>query len=187
MTIDRKTLYASITEDLHTVLEGMRLSYGMKAENIVADYTLLHRLVSLGPSHCKGLRMIHVLLEIKAPLFWWSEFDTYKVGTTALSESTMHTLTKRPLTQEDFEYPIPDTLLDTLNDIIKEKGLVTVKNLLPHGFLQKRIVSVNYQVLRTMYWQRKDHRLPQWRQFCDFLVYSLPYASLIIEPDARKA
>jgi hypothetical protein len=97
--------------------------------------------------------------------FWNTELDTYRVGITKQSESTMHTLLKRPLAQKDFERPIPETALHLLNGLIAEKRFNEVKTLLPEGFLQRRIVCANYKTLRHIVGQRHDHRLPEWQAF----------------------
>ena len=97
--------------------------------------------------------------------FWNTEFDTYRVGITKQSESTVHTLLKRPLAQEDFERPIPETTLHLLNELIAEKRFDEAKNLLPEGFLQRRVVCANYKTLRHIIGQRHDHRLSEWQTF----------------------
>jgi len=142
------------------------------------DLELARKLVLAGPSHSKFMRCIDVWATIKAPRYWWQEYATYKIGTTELSESTMHTLTNRPLTSEDFEGNIPYIMLELLNNYIATGKLLEVKRILPESFLQTRGVHLNYQTLRTMYHQRVTHRLPEWHIFCNW-VATLPYAELI--------
>lgn len=117
--------------------------------------------------HNKFLESITVSLDITAPRYWWSEFDTYRVGITKQSESTMHTLEKEHITNDCFEYDIPDFMIEYVNYLIKNKQPIEIiKNALPEGFLQRRIVITNWKTLRNIYLQRKSHRLPQWGIFC---------------------
>ena len=146
------------------------------------DYNLAKRLCEAGsPEHAKFLRQIGVWVNITAPRFWWTEFDTYKIGTTANSQSTMHTLMRDGVKNEDLYGAIFEGNSDTENEIIfaylnlinnkaelyktseekkvKDHCFEKVKAMLPEGFIQTRMISLNYQVLRTMYNQRKNHRL----------------------------
>lgn len=137
---------------------------------------LLSSLVVRGSDHSKAARGIWVTLVIEAPRYFWSEFDTYKVGVQVLSStSTMHKLTSRELVSSDFESGVVlSVVLAELNKIIKSSllnsvKLVSMKRLLPEGFLQTRIVQINYQALRNIYFQRKNHRLKEWGIFCDMV------------------
>ena len=166
---------------------------GVIGEN---DLDLATRLVKAGPEHRKFLRMIWVWADITAPRFWWSEYDTYKVATAANSESTMHKLKDEKFSRELFEFEwgvdgTVDAAFDTWISELKafqekmnsekdpqtrEKYHRMLKGMLPEGFLQKRTVCINYETIRTMYKQRHNHRLPQWREdFCSW-VEGLPYA-----------
>lgn len=130
--------------------------------------------------HNKFLEAIDVTLCIKAPRYWWQEFDTYRVGTSKSSQSTMHTIKKRPLTQEDFALPIEEHYLVYLNKLIESgASKAVIKNALPEGFMQMRVVSLNYKVLRNMYSQRKNHELREWKDFCSFITENLPYSNWI--------
>lgn len=158
-------------------LFGLGLSYGLTSGYDFYNFEwrkLFYRRLERVSQRCaqrgngeeKFLRMIQIWADITAPRFWWAEFDTYKVGTVALSESTMHTLGKRPLTPEDFETPIEPDYLDTLNSALRSDNAIDFnKGMLPEGFLQRRIVNFNYAVLANMIRQRSKHKLPQWRQF----------------------
>ena len=158
-------------------LFGLGLSYGLTSDYYFIDigwreqiYERLCRVSQRCAKKSNGeekfLRMIQIWADVTAPRFWWAEFDTYKVGTVALSESTMHTLGKRPLTPEDFETPIEPDYLDTLNSALRSDNAIEFnKGMLPEGFLQRRIVNFNYAVLANMIRQRSKHKLPQWRQF----------------------
>lgn len=163
-------------------VKAARLSYNSVGTGKDSDDILLRKLVAHGPSHSKAIRMIQYWLEIRAPRFWWAEFDTYKVGTTTASESTMHTLYRAPLTPENFEGDhVTTTQLKYLNEAIEWRMPIDVlKCHLPEGFLQTRIVNLNVQTLRTIWWDRKNHRLPQWAEFCAFLE-ELPDADLIVQ------
>ena len=127
--------------------------------------------LKLGPKdkgHNKFLESIVVWMEIEAPRFFWSEFDTYRVGMTKQSDSTMHTLKRQQLTQENFEYPIPNEYLYHLNLLIFNNfSIDIIKNDLPDGFIQGRSVCTNYKVIRHIILQRHNHKLPQWRYFCE--------------------
>lgn len=159
------------------------------------DYNLAKKLCEAGsPEHAKFLRQISIWVNITAPRFWWTEFDTYKIGTTANSQSTMHTLIKDGIQEENIYFTFGEdeelneamhNYLNTLGELIafyktleageiKEQYFEKIKAMLPEGFIQTRMVSLNYQVLRTMYNQRKNHRLSGWNT--DFVnwIYTLP-------------
>jgi hypothetical protein len=129
-------------------------------------------LAPLGAGHNKFLRQIQFYVDIEAPRAFWSEFDTYKVGTVAQSESTMHTLAKRPPTYEDFE---KGTTVATMDCFIRQwhdlKGNVTVlKENLPEGYLQRRLVTMNYETVRNITAQRTGHRYSRWGEFIEQLL-----------------
>lgn len=154
-----------------------------------ADMDLAKRLIKAGSPDRKFLRMIHVQADVTAPLYWWKEYDTYKVGTVANSCSTMHTIHKRDLTLDDFSYEhlIP-VALDCLNETIKtintaRQFVVNMKlkedwwqmiQLLPSSFNQMRTIDLNYETLLSIYRQRKSHKLDEWRDFCKW-IETLPY------------
>lgn len=166
------------------------------------DLELANTLAKGGPVHAKYRRMIDVYLDITAPLYWWKEFDTYKVGTVANSCSTMHTLHKRDLTLDDFAYDqlsqcnrnLLDMVIRNINaarrEYIEAPDAHSAKQhwyqmiqLLPSSFLQKRTVKLNYEVLHNIYHSpRYNHKLSEWRIFCEW-IGTLPYAKeLIIDP-----
>ena len=163
------------------------------------DKALARKLVDAGPSHRKFMRQIFVSMNIKAPLYWWKEFDTYKVGTTANSCSTMHTITNKEFTIDDFshdkmlattEYSLRDIVLhlnalrtkylDEENSDIKKKYWYSIIQLLPSSYNQLRTVTMSYENLRNMYEQRKNHKLDEWREFCK-VVELLPYSNWITD------
>lgn len=141
-----------------------------------------HRLAFRDGGHNKFLESMVVWIDIEAPRFWWSEFDTYRVGTTKQSESTMHTVQKRPLTQDDFEIPIPDLYLKHLNAIRTQCSVAEFKAMLPDGYKQRRVVTTNYKTLRNIIQQRHDHRLPQWEQFCRAVLAQLDHPEMLPNP-----
>lgn len=162
------------------------------------DLDLTTRLAKGGPVHAKYRRMIKVYCDITAPLYWWKEFDTYKVGTNCNSCSTMHTLHKRDLTLDDFAHEhltecnrnLLQMVIDNINaarrDCIAEKDKEAwwqMIQLLPTSFLQKRTVELNYEVLTNIYHFRFNHKQNEWREFCEW-IKTLPYAKeLIISTD----
>lgn len=153
------------------------------------DLDLAKRLVNNGEPHCKFMRMIHVQVAITAPMFWWSEADTYKVGTVANSTSKMHKLAVTEITRDCFECPdlvgfdIINNLEDTRRRYLRTKALEDWKELLvnlPNSWLQTRMIDFNYSVIRNIYHQRKNHKLVEWHAFCDW-VETLPYFNEFIK------
>lgn len=156
------------------------------------DLTLMKKLVKAGTDHSKFMRMINVTIDITAPLYWWAEYDTYKVGTVRNSCSKMHTIMNKELTIDDFSFDFNRIDVDTitwcisrLNELRKKYLETNDKRywyifiqLLPEGFNQKATVQLNYQVLRNIYHSRKNHKLYEWRDFCDW-IGTLPYNELI--------
>lgn len=151
------------------------------------DLKLMKTLSKAGNDHAKFLRMINVTMDITAPLYWWKEFDTYKVGTTANSCSTMHKIHSKPIELDDFS--IEDCILcEAGKEYFAELEKIRLKylntndkkywraliQLLPSSYNQKRTVQLNYQVLKHMYFSRKNHKLDEWWQFCDRIL-ELPY------------
>lgn len=172
-------------DGIEEALLGMGLSYGLTSDKKIRcleDAKLAARLTKIcakcaqrGNGEDKFLRMIQIWADVTAPRFWWAEFDTYKVGTVALSESTMHTLGKRQLRGEDFEGGLPIELLDWLNTYVcADSPIELKKRFLPEGFRQRRIVNFSYAVFVNMIRQRRNHRLPQWHYFLDNIYYALP-------------
>jgi hypothetical protein len=142
------------------------------------DLDLARRLIRRGGDHRKFLRYVVVWCDLVLPRYVWQEVDTYKVGTVRNSCSTMNTLGWRPLEQKDFENPLPDLMLDALNAAIddfreadgaraKRVERVTMKDLLPEGFLQRATFLLNYEVGFRMFLSRRGHRLPMWREGCE--------------------
>jgi len=172
-------------------LKGLALSYKDSAESDVdwwtpVKYAKIRKVAKVlskkGGGHSKFLESVVVYLDINAPRYWWSEFDTYRIGVTKNSESTMHKLSKRLLTQDDFATPIPNCMLISINDAIHAKLPVEqIKGLLPESFMQRRIVCTNYKTLQGMCWQRETHKLPEWNYFIYRLKQSLLHYEDYIE------
>ena len=170
------------------------------------DMKLAKRLIAGGGEHRKFLRQIFVSVDITAPLYWWKEFDTYKVGTTANSTSTMHKLASTPITRDCFEMedyndslsmdnrPLPYNIGIVVDDLIEDLEALRQKynetkdkrywkeliRWLPNGWLQTRTVTMNYENLRNMYHQRKNHKLTEWHSFCTWVEECLPYSAEFI-------
>lgn len=170
-----------------------------------SDLGLMTKLAAAGNDHGKFLRMITVTVDLTAPLYWWKEFDTYKVGTVANSCSTMHKIQAKEFTIEDFscehlmgkdtdgyideDSPLGhiDSTIDCLN-LCRRKFLETENKawwwqmiqLLPSSYNQKRTVLLNYAVLKNIYHSRKNHKLDEWHDFCHW-IEGLPYGKLITE------
>ena len=189
--------------DSESYWDGDEWCYGVGDE----DLKLMRTLANAGSDHGKFLRMINVTMDITAPLYWWKEFDTYKVGTVANSCSTMHKIHAKEFTLDDFshEHLVKDavrhlkTIIDCLNQAInvynnydkyvsegKLDPQITSKKqvwwqmiqLLPSSYNQRRTVQLNYAVLKSIYPARKNHKLDEWHTFCDW-IKALSYSELI--------
>lgn len=213
-------------DEMQFVIEGMRNPMNSwnksdstfydyaEACNIVHiginDYDLMKRLAKAGTDHRKFMRMMSVYVRITAPLYWWKEFDTYKVGTVANSCSTMHKIQEKEFALDDFSnehldldnYNLLKQIIVRLNhyrDLYINGGIVEYpdcgrqifepKNkhvwwqmiqLLPSSYNQTRNVMLNYEVLANIYHSRKNHKLDEWREFCKW-IENLPCAELVIE------
>lgn len=168
------------------------------------DLSLMRRLIRAGSSHRKFLRQIFASVDVTAPRYWWAEFDTYKVGTTANSCSTMHKITAKEFTLDDFSHEhlsdfsshpenvhdpltILSSTIKTLNSCrecyIKEKDNFfwwQIIQLLPQSYNQRRTVTLTYENLLNMVSQRRGHKLDEWHDFCDW-VFTLPYAEELLK------
>jgi hypothetical protein len=204
-------------EQWEIIIEGMRnpMNSWHLSDSLVAydgafilgenDHRLMTNLAKGGAVHAKYRRMIPVFLTIDAPLYWWKEFDTYKVGTVANSCSTMHKIHAKEFTLDDFSHehlcnPALEFLKHTLTALNFYRELyldgsrhaeyaMTAKDvwwqmiqLLPTSYNQKRTVMLNYEVLVNIYHSRKNHKLDEWHVFCDW-IKQLPYSELITGGD----
>lgn len=210
----------SSPEQMEFIIEGMRNSmnsweksdsefetvgYDIDDFNLGEnDRLLMQRLAKAGTDHRKFMRMMPVYVKITAPLYWWKEFDTYKIGTVANSCSTMHKIAEKEFTIEDFSCEhldirtkvLLEETINVLNDYRKLyieynaddfeiKGCPSKKDiwwqmiqLLPSSYNQTRNILLNYEVLANMYHSRKNHKLDEWREFCKW-IETLPYSELI--------
>ena len=170
------------------------------------DHSLMHKLSYAGTDHRKFMRMMPVFVRITAPLYWWKEADTYKIGTVANSCSTMHKIQEKEFTLDDFshEHLVKTNLLDIIIDDLNSNRTIyndydnqsdefkakfskkdvwwQMIQLLPSSYNQTRNVMLNYEVLANMYHSRKNHKLDEWREFCKW-IENLPYSDLIIMED----
>lgn len=164
------------------------------------DYDLMARLIKGGSEHRKFLRQIFVSADITAPLYWWKEFDTYKVGTTANSQSTMHKIHSKPIELSDFSIDdfeinnegiyLEDCFINVIADceMLRQRYMETkdkrywrgLVQLLPDSYNQKRTLTMSYENLLNMLKQRKAHKLDEWREFCDW-IFTLPNSHILRE------
>lgn len=174
----------------HEALFGLGLSYGITStENPISIFNnnvLMDKLKNVSlklynkdGGHNKFLESIQIWLDVTAPRYFWSEADTYRIGSTKQSDSTMHTLLKTPFTQNMFAYDVPSSILEYLETLRQEKEFKRLKALLPEGFLQRRIWNINYKTLRNIITQRQNHRLDEWKKFCEYMYESVQYPEYI--------
>lgn len=221
MSIKLEHVILASTEQMEFIIEGMRnpMNSWDKSDSKYndldeyklgyADKDLMRRLVMAGTDHRKFMRMMPVYVRITAPLYWWKEFDTYKVGTVANSCSTMHKITEKEFEWGDFstehlirvrDSHLGDTVPTLVFDSVirglnfwRSRYLKTKSKddwwqliqLLPSSYNQTRNVMMNYEVLANIYKPRKDHKLDEWREFCKW-IETLPYSELITEGTNEK-
>lgn len=159
-----------------------------------SDMALMMQLVKAGSDHSKFMRMITVTCDITAPMYWWAEMDTYKVGTVRNSCSKMHTIHKREFTENDFSFENVPSDVAGINEFLgrlnyarkmylesnNKKYWYAMIQILPSGYNQRATWQANYAVLRNIYHARKNHKLSEWHDFCAW-IESLPYSELITE------
>jgi len=163
--------------EIKVVLMGMGLSYDPNLDILEVERKQAHfekvarELVKKGGSHSKFLRMLHYQFDLTAPLYLWKHLDQYKVGSTTLSTSTVHSIKKyRPLKKEHFEI-IDDRILDLLNNIEDD---LTLSKILPLSFLQRRLFDLNAQQILNIIHQRKGHKFKEWEILVDYMYSILP-------------
>lgn len=164
------------------------------------DLSLAKRLCSAGTDHRKFVRMIFVTVDVTAPLYWWKEYDTYKVSTVANSTSTMHKITSKPFELSDFSVDhmneegikAMESLVATLEDLrlryleTKDKELwYTIIQLLPSSYNQMRTCTLNYENLCNIYYARRNHKLAEWHTYCDW-IKELPYFTDLFIQEEKK-
>lgn len=164
------------------------------------DLSLAKRLCQAGTDHRKFVRMIFVSVDVTAPMYWWKEYDTYKVGTVANSTSTMHKITSKPFELSDFSVDhmnedgikAMEKVIETLEDLrlkfleTKDKTIwYTIIQLLPSSYNQMRTCTLNYENLCNIYYARRNHKLEEWHTYCDWII-QLPYfKDLFIQEDQK--
>ena len=190
-----------------TYTDGEYLVYSIGPKDLELAQRLLR---SGGDDHSKFMRMIHVQADIRAPLYWWKEMDTYKISTVANSESTMHTIAQREFSLHDFAHdqlvdlfyhdePLSASALTMLDDMIDMLNYYRKRylesndklfwyqmiQLLPSSYMQTRTWDADYQTLRRIYFARRNHKLDEWHKWCDW-VKTLPYAEELITYEPGK-
>jgi hypothetical protein len=147
-------------------------------------------LAPIGGGHNKFLAAMHTWWVITAPRFWWLEFDTYKIATVSLSSSTMHTLGKRLATQEDFQAGTSQDLINAFNIELQrywaEGDISRLKANLPEGYLQTRVVNLNYMTLQNIIWQRRSHKLKDWKVFVSVVKASVDHPEFLEKKSGGK-
>lgn len=161
------------------------------------DLSLAKRLCKAGTDHRKFVRMIYVCVDVTAPLYWWKEYDTYKVSTVANSTSTMHKIHSKPFELSDFStdhmnedgIKAMEKVIETLEDLrlkyieTKDKSYwYTMIQLLPSSYNQMRTCTLSYENLFNIYFARRNHKLDEWHEYCDW-IYSLPYVAEFLQLD----
>ena len=161
------------------------------------DLELMKKLIKAGGEHRKFMRMITVWVDIDAPLYWWKQFDTYKIGVTVNSCSTMHTIHDKPFEVDDFSFenvhPVDaNDIVSTLNKIRRtfietkdKKYWNAIIQMLPESYNQRRTVCLNYEVLYNIYHQRRGHKLEEWHEFCQF-IEGLPYMEEFLKKEEEN-
>ena len=165
------------------------------------DLSLAKRLCKAGTDHRKFVRMIQVCVDVTAPMYWWKEYDTYKISTVANSTSTMHKITSKPFELSDFSVDkmndegiaAMEKVIETLVDLLlryletKDKELwYTIIQLLPSSYIQMRTCTLNYETLCNIYYARRNHKLDEWHKYCDW-VLDLPYfKELFVQEDDEQ-
>ena len=166
------------------------------------DLSLGRKLCKAGSDHRKFVRQIFISVDITAPIYWWKEFDTYKVGTVANSTSTMHKIHSKPFELSDFSTDkMVDSARDCMNEILvvleklrqdfisdkasNKDAWYSIIQLLPESYNQKRTVTLNYENAISMYYSRRNHKLSEWHVFCDWIL-DLPYFKELFSLDENE-
>ena len=175
-----------VEEAGHTAaVTGMKFSHQTECDLMeieeakYADTKTTRALAKQDSGHNKFLESIIVWVDIRAKLKFWKQFDTYRIGVTKQSKSTMHSIMKRPLTRDDFGYDIADRRVAHYNTLIAEGKFEEISDDLSEGYLQTRRVCLSYKVIRHIIMQRRNHKLPEWQEFCEFMKDMLKYPRLL--------
>jgi hypothetical protein len=169
-------------EVLERAMKASRLSWSTEhLSTPEKDAKLSAKLIKLGPDHSAALRQAPFWFHLEASRAFWQEFSKYRIGVEMYSESTMHTINRRPLCKADFCGEIGDEQLNLLNNLIATKDTTAIKCALPESFLQRRAIMMNYQSARSICQQRWDHKWPEWRTFLVELLGLVRYPEFIRE------
>lgn len=181
---------------LDHALRGMAYSYRDRAEDVECwwagkrerAYERMAKLAHMDGGHNKALESIIVWIDIDACRGYWSQFDTYRSGITKQSDSTMHTLAKREPVTADFEEGTDPRMIELFIQLWHEhkKDVTKLKDNLPEGYLQRRIVCTNYKTLRNIIAQRRGHRLKYWDVFCDSILAQVEHPEYLIPNESMK-
>lgn len=164
-------------EGFRAAMFGLALNKNQKIEDMPI---LAKKLSQMDGGHNKFLESMYVWFCVRLPRYIWQEFDTYRVGMTKQSESTVHTIMKTSVVKEDFyQQDITEGYLQILNNCIHKKNYLKLKNKLPESFFQRRQLCTNYKTLRNIYKQRKTHKHEAWRDLCSFLINNLSHKEYI--------
>jgi len=163
-------------------LLGISLNKNQPIENMPSVAT---KLAFHDGGHNKFLESMMVWLDVTAPRYWWQEADTFRLSTKN-SQSTMHTILKGYLSNDDFETTPPRLMMEVLNQLVEKKELTELKSLLPEGFLQRRVWCMSYKTLRNIILQRRTHRLPHWHVFIDEVLQQVAHEDLLPPHDPKE-
>lgn len=181
---------------LESALRGMAYSFRDRSEPLDQwweskkdrAYQRAAKLAHMDGGHNKFLESVQVWLDVDACRSFWSQMDTYRSGVTKQSDSTMHTLAKRPPADSDFEEGTDKRVIELFKVLWEEnkKDVTVLKDNLPEGYLQRRMICTNYKALRNIIMQRKDHRLKHWRTFCEEVLHQVEHPEFLTPTEGVK-
>ena len=157
---------------------GLSLAYHT---DITKMPLVARRLAPKDGGHNKFMESVVVWVDITAPRYFWVDFDAYRIGITKQSQASWNQVTRRPLTQDDFASPILSATLEQLKTLYEKKQFRQLKAELPEGFLQRRIVCLNYKALRHIIGQRHNHRMQEWHHFCNRVVAQASHPEFLMK------
>ena len=190
-------MFVKVLEEhgLDSALRGMAYSFRIRGEDVEnwwedkkeRAYQRAAKLAHMDGGHNKFLESIQVWIDVDACRSWWSQMDTYRSGVTKQSDSTMHTLAKRPPLESDFEEGTDQRVINLFKQLWEEnqKNISVLKDNLPEGYLQRRVVCTNYKTLRNIIAQRRGHRLKYWDVFCANILGQVEHPELLVNDNAK--
>ena len=191
-------MFVKVLEEhgLESALRGMAYSFRIRDDNVEdwwetkkeRAYQRAAKLAHMDGGHNKFLESVQLWIDIDACRGFWSQMDTYRSGVTKQSDSTMHTLAKRPPVESDFEEGTDQRVIDLFKVLWeeKQKDIVTLKDNLPEGYLQRRVVCTNYKTLRNIIAQRKNHRLKYWQTFCEKVLKQVEHPEFLVQLESVR-